>query len=165
MHTLFSADSDFGSRLCSKATETFSRDRGEDPGGERLAQRLLCVWGGRGGTHYRLPAALQQEQLQRFDTKPQKHFHDNNVTVWSSGILWHFIMVQMRRRWRPGCQNSPPSSLPSVRRRLFFCWRQRKRTWGTTKKLSWERSTKPLYGGTTSRGEFSQLSYQTYERN
>lgn len=52
--------------ICSGQKEAFPKDWGQDPAGERLAERLLRVWGEREGAHNHIHAALQQSQLQRF---------------------------------------------------------------------------------------------------
>lgn len=66
-------DPDSCKEICTGQREAFSRDRWPNQG-ERLAQRLLRVWGegegeGEGANHH-LHAALQQSQLPRFVSLP-----------------------------------------------------------------------------------------------
>lgn len=63
---LHPSDSDSGQRLRSCSQEALPKHRWQNPGGERLAQGLLRVWGKREGAHHCLHAALQQTQHQRF---------------------------------------------------------------------------------------------------
>lgn len=64
------SDPDSCKEICTGQREAFSKDRWPNQEGERLAQRLLRVWGEEDGANHHLHAALQQSQLQRFVSLP-----------------------------------------------------------------------------------------------
>lgn len=66
-------DPDSHQRLRRGLEEAVSQDRWRNPGGEKLAEGLLRVWGKREGAHDRFHAALQQKQLQRSAAPTHAH--------------------------------------------------------------------------------------------